>query len=108
VHPGDDLDQRRLAGAVVAEQTDDLPGPQREVDVVEHLDAAERLPDAAQLEPDRSGRGRLSRSLQGTENRSVGARVREFRHDLLDGTETMRPATAGGDRRPDCAPVRTG
>src|ERR1051325_4353474 len=32
VDPGDDLDQRRLAGAVLAEQPDDLAGAHGEVD----------------------------------------------------------------------------
>src|SRR5918995_1215114 len=40
---GEDLDQRGLAGAVVAEQADDLVPSDVEVDVVERADAAERL-----------------------------------------------------------------
>ena len=35
VHAGDDLHQRRLAGAVLADQTMDLAGAQREVDVAQ-------------------------------------------------------------------------
>ena len=44
------LDQRRLAGAVVADERDDLLGKDREVRAVERLDAAERLDDLARFE----------------------------------------------------------
>ena len=50
VDAGQDLHQRRLAGAVRAEQRHHLAGLDDEVDVVEHGDAAERLADAAHLE----------------------------------------------------------
>ena len=43
VDAGDDLDQRRLAGAVLAHQRVDLAGPEVERDVVERLDAGEGL-----------------------------------------------------------------
>ena len=43
VDPGDRLDQRRLAGAVVADQADDLAGVDVEVDPVQSLDRAEAL-----------------------------------------------------------------
>ena len=42
---GQHLDQRRLAGAVVAEQADDLALVDVEVDVVERLHAAVELAD---------------------------------------------------------------
>ena len=42
-HPGQHLDQRRLAGTVVADQPDDLVLPHREVDVPQRLDRAEEL-----------------------------------------------------------------
>ena len=48
--PGDRLDQRRLAGAVVADQGDDLAGVDLEVDVDERLDTAEALADAGGTE----------------------------------------------------------
>ena len=38
---GEDLEQRRLAGAVLAEQRVDLSGSDLEVDVLERLDARE-------------------------------------------------------------------
>ena len=41
VDAGDDLDQRRLAGSVVAEQADHLTGSQLEVDVAQDVHAAE-------------------------------------------------------------------
>ena len=44
-HAGDDLDQGRLAGAVVADQPDDLVGADLEVDVLERDHVAERHVD---------------------------------------------------------------
>src|SRR4029453_17223566 len=44
------LDERRLAGAVVADERDDLLGIDREVRAVEGLTAAERLDDLARFE----------------------------------------------------------
>ena len=48
--PGRDRAQRRLAGAVGAEQRDDLAGVEREVDAVEHLDVAVAGDDAVHRE----------------------------------------------------------
>src|SRR4029077_10037755 len=50
VCPGDALDQRRLAGAVVADERHHLAGADLEVDVAQRLDGAEGLGDAAKLE----------------------------------------------------------
>ena len=50
VEAGDDLDQRRLAGAVLAHQRMDLAGPEVERDLVERLDAGKRLADRLHLE----------------------------------------------------------
>ena len=44
-----DLDQRRLAGAVLAEQRVDLAGMERKRDVIQRLGGAEALVDPAQL-----------------------------------------------------------
>jgi hypothetical protein len=62
VEPGDDLDQRRLAGAVVAEEADDLVVPDHEADVLERSYVVERLRDAIELEQVRRRRlhGRLA------------------------------------------------
>ena len=46
----EDLDQRRLAGAVVADEREDLAVIEVEVDSAQCLDVAERLPQAARLE----------------------------------------------------------
>ena len=46
VDPGDALDERRLAGAVVADERHDLARRDVEVDLVERLDGAEALRDA--------------------------------------------------------------
>jgi hypothetical protein len=50
VDPRDALDQRRLAGAVVADEGHHLAFAGLEVDVRQRLDRAERLRDAAELE----------------------------------------------------------
>ena len=50
VDPGDALDQRRLPGAVVADERHHLAGGDVEVDLVERLNRAEALGDSAQLE----------------------------------------------------------
>ena len=44
------LHQRRLAGAVLADQADDLAGADRQAHVVQRQDARIALPDADQLE----------------------------------------------------------
>ncbi len=46
VEAGQDLDQRRLAGAVLAEETVHLAAGDREVDIVERFRAAEMLGEA--------------------------------------------------------------
>jgi len=46
----DRLDERRLAGAVVADERYDLSGVHREIDAAEGDDAAEPLPHASQPE----------------------------------------------------------
>ena len=48
--PRDDLDERGLAGAVVAQQTHDLVGADGEADVVESLDAAVPLVDVLEAD----------------------------------------------------------
>ena len=57
VEPGQDVHERALAGAVLAEQGVDLARPQVEVDVVVGDDAGEALDDAAHLDR-RRGVGR--------------------------------------------------
>ena len=59
VDAGEDLDQRRLAGAVVAEEAMDLAGIDLDVDVAERDDRAEMLGDAAELD----GRNRAHPAL---------------------------------------------
>ena len=50
VSAGQDLDQRRLAGAVVPEQPDDLAGMEIDADRIDGLDAAEGDRDVAHLD----------------------------------------------------------
>jgi hypothetical protein len=47
---GNDLDQRRLAGAVIAHQSDDFAGLEIERDIVERMNGAEMLDDVSKLE----------------------------------------------------------
>ena len=54
MHAGDDLHQRALAGAVLADETMDLAGGEREVDPAQRLDAAEGLRDPVQFEDGRA------------------------------------------------------
>ena len=56
VDAGEHLHQRRLAGAVLADDRVDLAGAQVEVDAVQHLDADEALADARHLEQRRAAR----------------------------------------------------
>ena len=62
--PGQALDQRRLAGAVVADDREHLAGEQVEVDAVEADDAAEGLTSCALTAPGSrvSCGGRVERS----------------------------------------------
>ena len=52
-HARDQVEQRRLAGAVGADQTDDLAAPDRNRDVAVGDEAAEPLPDAAGFQQSR-------------------------------------------------------
>ena len=56
VDAGQQLHQRRLAGAVLADQREDLAGVQVEVHVLERLDAGEALADALDVEEELSHR----------------------------------------------------
>ena len=66
VHAGDRLDQRGLAGAVVAHQGDHFTGVDLQLDVGERLDGTESLGDPAQRQHGRSGHvNHLLRRLTG-------------------------------------------
>ena len=54
---GERVDQRRLAGAVAADEGDDLAGVQVDRDAVDGVDAAERHADVAQLDERRPPSG---------------------------------------------------
>ena len=64
VDAADELDQGRLAGAVLSDQGVDLAAFEREVGVVEHRDARERLGQPAHLQPGRGRRGGADRWLR--------------------------------------------
>ena len=69
LNPGEDLHQRRLAGAVLAHQRQHLPGGDVEVDAVQHLVGAEELGDLSR--PMRRGarRGRTRRICLASESK---------------------------------------
>jgi hypothetical protein len=67
VHAGEDLHQRRLAGAVLADERVDLAGAQVEVDAVQDVDAEEALADAAHLEQRRGRVGHAGTSVHAPE-----------------------------------------
>src|SRR6516225_2939349 len=48
--PGEDLEQRRLAGAIVADETDNLTGPNRKIDAEDNFVSAVTVGDRAELE----------------------------------------------------------
>src|SRR5205807_3361309 len=73
VIPGDDLDQRRLAGAVVPEHPHDLIPPDPEVDPLERPHLAERLRDPGEPQQVR-GIGRLGSSFHATPQGRLAAR----------------------------------
>ena len=56
---GDDLDQRRFAGAVVAEERDNLAATDGEADAAQRFDGAEMLGDALKPEQRRGNTVRL-------------------------------------------------
>jgi hypothetical protein len=58
VHAGDDLDQCRLAGAVLAQQRMHLAGPHVEAHGLERLHAGKGFADAGELEDERRARRR--------------------------------------------------
>ena len=76
VDAGDALDQRRLAGAVVAHERHHLAGAHLEVDVGQRIDRTEALADSTRLERRRRGGGGRGGGLGGRGHRDVveGAR----------------------------------
>jgi hypothetical protein len=64
----EERDQRRLAGAVRAEETEDLAGLDAQRDVVQHPPAVERLRQAGHFDRRLAGHERLAR----TPTRDVG------------------------------------
>ena len=96
VDAGDALDQRRLAGAVVADERHDLAVAHLEVDVVERLHRAEVLRDAAQLER-RGGGGAHARFLPRLRARPAARPHRETAsYCSTSCTRRRRPGSSSG------------
>ena len=111
VHTGEDLDERRLAGAVVAEHARDLTGPHRRGDPLEGDDVAVVLAEVANLEHRRAtvapGRALLRRArsrhvdasfVQITHAVLLALRV-SWRAPLAGGRSCCRRRRAAGSRR---------
>src|SRR5215203_4752289 len=102
VDTGQDLRQRRLAGAVLADETEHLVFPQGEADVIERSDAGKPLDQSLDLQRDASrlvAHGVLhGRSVQGRMISAlpsylmIGTRVRSI--DRATATMISRPCTA--------------
>src|SRR5687768_4475494 len=99
VDAGKDLDQRRLAGSVVAEQAHHLPSVDAHRDIFERDDAPEEARDVLHLEHRSAigGRGR-------THRRAPIARVRMYRLTRTAMT-SMAPRTAFS--QPGSIPMKT-
>ena len=103
MHAGEDVHQRRLAGAVLAEERVDLAGLQVEVDAAQRLDAAEALLDAAHLE-ERLSHGPGTRTTRGGGRRRGARSPRPAGRPSSAAAESSRPARSrrrqrAGDRR---------
>ena len=75
VDADDALDQRRLAGTVVADQSHDLTATNLEIDPVERLDGAEGLGDPPKLEERRVSGGHYVEGGEGAEAPSPTVRA---------------------------------
>src|SRR6476469_8889196 len=86
VDAGDDLDQRGLPGAVVADQGRDLSGVDGEVDVVQDMHHAEALVDSAQLEQRFHGPTPIDRNLLCESRGATPGPVRPGRRSAKGGS----------------------
>ena len=101
VDAGDDLDERRFAGAVFAEQGVDLAGIEGQRDVLQRLRGVEPLGDVAHLE---DGRRAAVRRVE----RQVAGACSVHRPSVCHGVRLPR-ATQGqafASSFPDCVPPR--
>ena len=96
VHAREDVHQRRLAGAVLAEQRVDLAGLQVEIDAAQRLDAAEALGDA------RASSGAAGH-LRGLPAVSVTSGGRPTRSRRSRAATPHRTAAARGRSRRACS-----
>ena len=74
VEAGDELDERRLAGAGGADEGDDLAGGDVEVDAAQRLEARARVGERDALEADVAGRGGRGRSGRRPRASPIGVR----------------------------------
>src|ERR1700690_3663973 len=95
--PGYDLDQRRLARAIVAKQADDLTRSEIEADVLEDTHASERLRDVAKLKPLLASRQGRRRGPEGGDDQ-----VRELSRLASALALSSRHAGLAGGRNSHC------
>ena len=110
-HAGDDLDQRRFAGAVLAEQRMDLAGAKREVDLLQRAHRTEALADPAHLQ---QGRSRIKAVLH-NDVTPTGARlccghpaysfVRRMRRGFAGPQRAVRQGARLSNRGPSCCRI---
>ena len=105
-HAGHHLDQRRLAGAVVADQADDLVPADGEIDVAQRLDGAEILLHALEADDVMRRRRRRRRHLQCPlhQNPPEGTSTASSRCSL---PHAITQASQSGYRESRCAPAET-
>ncbi len=91
IDAGNALDQRRLAGAVVADEGHHLSSAHLEVDLVERLHGAERLRGVSHFKERGVGHEALVRSGRGGTAQSLPASVRGFYDDLQNSVCAVSP-----------------
>src|SRR5262249_4585374 len=89
-----DLHQRRLAGGVVADESEDLAGKEAQLDILQGLDGAEGLADAPHLHDRRSvARSHVATALAGIDVSARGHKrwsMCSCRSQISASTATMR------------------
>ncbi len=95
VGAGKNLDERRLAGAVVADDADHLPGLDRDRDALDRVDTAERLVDVSHLDERWAARRFRNIARHGSGNSSRRTRSRGLR-----GLRGLRGSRASSVQKP--------
>ena len=103
VHPGEDLDQRRLAGAVVAEHAGDLARPHGVDTSRSAMHRAEVLADVADLE---QGAAAVTALISVPPRRSAGQRLASAASSSIAPRKNLNQSASQPRRRCPCRPCR--